>query len=63
VRTADDVIAYYYSRSSSAPSLFGDQLAEFEAEFRLVLAEASPSGLFSEQSRDTEVLVWRKPGR
>jgi hypothetical protein len=63
VRTADDVIAFYYSRSSSAPSLFGDQLAKFEADFRRVLAEASPSGLFSEQSRDTEVLIWRKPGR
>jgi SAM-dependent methyltransferase len=63
VRTADDVIAFYYSRSSSAPSLFGDRLAKFEADFRWVLAEASPSGLFSEQSRDTEVLVWRKPGR
>jgi hypothetical protein len=51
------------SRPRWIPSLFGDRLAEFEAEFRRVLAEASPSGLFSEQSRDTEVLVWRKPGR
>jgi SAM-dependent methyltransferase len=63
VRTADDVIAFYYSRSSSAPSLFGDRLAKFEADFRRVLGEASPSELFSELSRDTEVLVWRKPGR
>jgi SAM-dependent methyltransferase len=61
VRTADDVVAFYYSRSSSAPPLFGDRLASFEAEVRQVLAEASPSGLFSERTGDTHALVWRKP--
>jgi len=60
VRTADDVIAFYYSRSSSAPPLFGARLASFEAEVRRVLAEASPSELFSELTR-THALVWRKP--
>jgi hypothetical protein len=48
VRTSDDVVAAYFSRSSSAPSLFGQQLSEFEADLRQALFEASPSGLFSE---------------
>jgi SAM-dependent methyltransferase len=63
VRTADDVVAFCFSHSHSAPPLFGDRLAEFEAEFRKVLGQASPSGMFSEQSRDTLALVWRKPAR
>ncbi len=62
VRTADDIVAAYYSRSSSAPALFGNRLTAFEADLRRLLAEASPSGLFSEQITDTQVLAWCKPG-
>jgi hypothetical protein len=61
VRTTDDVIAFYYSHSHSAPPLFGDRLAAFEAEIRRVLADASPLGLFSVRTRDTRALVWHKP--
>jgi SAM-dependent methyltransferase len=61
VRTTDDVIAFYYSHSHSAPPLFGDRLAAFEAEIRRVLADASPPGLFSVRTRDTRALVWHKP--
>src|SRR5438552_5503766 len=46
-RTPDDIFAYYLSASSSAPHLFGDRLAQFEADFREILAAASPFGLFS----------------
>jgi len=61
VRTADDLVAAQFSASGSAPHLFGARLAEFEADLRAVLAEASPSGRFAEQTSDTELRVWRTP--
>jgi SAM-dependent methyltransferase len=61
VRNADDVVAWVYSLSGSAPHLFGDRLDEFETDLRHLLDDASPSGLFAEQPPDTEVFVWRKP--
>ncbi|WP_368861559.1 class I SAM-dependent methyltransferase [Actinospica durhamensis] len=57
-RTADVVVAEVFSLSGSAPHLFGDRLPEFEAELRLLLAEASPSGLFSRRQPSTEIRVW-----
>jgi len=63
VRTADDVIAGELSMSGSAPHLFGDRLSAFEADLRALLVEASPAGLFAEQTGDTEVRVWRRPVR
>jgi SAM-dependent methyltransferase len=62
-RTVDDLVAWAYSRSGSAPHLFDDRRDEFEAELRRLLAEASPAGQFAEQVPDTEVFVWRKPPR
>jgi ubiquinone/menaquinone biosynthesis C-methylase UbiE len=62
VRSVDDVVAAWYSTSASAPHLFGDQLSAFDAELRGLLAQESPSGLFSEETRDAEIRVWRKPG-
>jgi hypothetical protein len=61
VRTADDVVAWVYSLSGSAPHLFGDGFEAFESDLRHLLAEASPSNLFAEQPPDTEVFVWRTP--
>lgn len=63
VRTVDDLVAAQYANSGSAPHLFDDRLPEFEAELRTLLVQASPSGLFAEQSADAEVWVWRKPRR
>jgi ubiquinone/menaquinone biosynthesis C-methylase UbiE len=60
-RTADDIVAWVYSLSSSAPHLFGDRLEEFETSLRHLLDDASPPGLYSEQPPDTEVFIWRKP--
>lgn len=60
-RTADDIVAWVYSLSGSAPHLFGDRLGEFETRLRQLLDAASPSGLYSEQPPDTEVFIWRKP--
>ena len=59
-RTPDDIFAYYLSSSGSAPHLFGDRLPQFEADFREILAAASPSGLFSMRTSDTELIIYRK---
>jgi len=61
VRDVDDVVAWVYSLSGSAPHLFGDRLAEFEIDLRHLLHDVTPSGRFAEQPPDTEVFVWRKP--
>jgi SAM-dependent methyltransferase len=60
VRNADDLVAWVYSLSGSAPHLFGDRLEEFEADLRHLLHNAAPAGLFGEQPPDTEVFIWRK---
>ncbi|MEA2514191.1 MAG: hypothetical protein QOJ59_3678 [Thermomicrobiales bacterium] len=59
-RTADDVVAWVFSRAVSAPHLFGERREEFETELRALLVGASPSGPFAEQPPDTEAIVWRK---
>ena len=61
-RGEDDLVAWIYSLSGSAPHLFGGQRAEFEGDLRAILRRASPSGWFSDQPPDTEAFVWRKPG-
>ncbi|MGC7100196.1 class I SAM-dependent methyltransferase [Amycolatopsis lurida] len=58
-RVTDDLVAAVYSRSSSAPHLFGDGRAVFEAELRELLHRTSPSGLFSEQTSEIAVDLWR----
>jgi SAM-dependent methyltransferase len=58
-RTIDDVVAGTFSRSASAPHLFGDRMAEFETELRDLLAGASPSGTFTARVPDTELRIWR----
>ncbi|AXB41812.1 class I SAM-dependent methyltransferase [Amycolatopsis albispora] len=59
-RVADDVVAGVYSLSSSAPHLFGDHRARFEADLRQLLHRASPDGLFSEQTSTIAVDLWRR---
>jgi SAM-dependent methyltransferase len=61
IRTEDDIVALAFSRSGSAPHLFGDRLGDFETEFRKLLRNASPSGKFAEQPHDTQLRIWRKP--
>ena len=58
-RTADDVVAGVFSLSSSTPNLFGDRRTAFEADLRELLADAGPSGTFSEQTREVAVDIWR----
>ncbi|MFI6082314.1 class I SAM-dependent methyltransferase [Streptomyces sp. NPDC051217] len=60
-RPADAVVAWVFSRSDSAPHLFGDRLPDFERDLRLVLREASSDGRFAEHLPPTEIMTWRKP--
>jgi SAM-dependent methyltransferase len=62
-RTADDVVAWVYSRAGSAPHLFGNRGDAFETDLRQLLRDASPSGQFAEQPPDTEVIIWHTPRR
>ncbi len=62
-RTADDIVAWVFSRSDSAPHLFGDRLEDFERDLRAMLLQASPDNLFAEHLPPTEILTWRKPVR
>ncbi|MFC6599940.1 class I SAM-dependent methyltransferase [Kitasatospora paranensis] len=60
-RTADDLVAWVFSRSDSAPHLFGDRQADFERELRGVLRQAAPGGFFAERLPATEIKIWRRP--
>ncbi|RVU27883.1 class I SAM-dependent methyltransferase [Streptomyces antnestii] len=62
-RTVDDVVAGVFSRSFSAPHLFGARRGAFEVDLRRLLREASATGRFSELQPDTEVFVWWKDPR
>lgn len=62
-RTIDHIVAGEFSASYSTPFLFGDRIAGFEADLRRLLAELSPSGLFSVRLPDNELKIWRpRPG-
>jgi len=58
-RTTDDLVAWVFSASSTAPHLFGDDLGRFEADLRAVLDEASPTRRFSVPLSDTTLRVRR----
>jgi SAM-dependent methyltransferase len=58
-RTEDEVVASVFSRSSGAPHLFGERVAEFDAELRGLLRQAAPDGRFSERARPIELVIWR----
>ncbi|WP_246341724.1 class I SAM-dependent methyltransferase [Streptomyces physcomitrii] len=60
VRSVDEVVAWTFSMSFSAPHLFGAELPAFEEELRRLLYEASPVGRFSARQPGTEVFLWRK---
>lgn len=60
VREVDEIVAYVFSRSDSAPNLFGAELRAFEAELRQVLGEAAPEGRFADAPSDTEIFIWSK---
>ncbi|MCZ4096756.1 class I SAM-dependent methyltransferase [Streptomyces sp. So13.3] len=59
-RTSDDIVAWAFSMSSSAPHLFGPHRDDFEADLRRLLRDVSPADRFSERQPGTEVFVWWK---
>jgi hypothetical protein len=58
-RASDDLVAWVFSASSTAPHLFGNKLQQFEADLRALLDHASPSGHFSFPLSDTTVRIRR----
>lgn len=60
VRDVDGVVAGYLSMSFAAPHLFGDRLAEFEAEVRDLLHRRSATGRFWDWPGDTELVIATK---
>jgi SAM-dependent methyltransferase len=59
-RSEDEVVASVFSRSSSAPHLFGERLQDFEAELRGLLRGAAPDGRFSERARENRLVIWTR---
>jgi SAM-dependent methyltransferase len=57
--TIDDLVAAVFSKSSTAPHLFGHRLGEFEGELRALLVASSLPGLFSVRLPDNELKIWR----
>ncbi|MBB5959771.1 SAM-dependent methyltransferase [Saccharothrix tamanrassetensis] len=60
-RAPDNIVAWVFSRSDSAPHLFGDRLADFERDLRALLDGVSPDDRFAEHLPPTEIMTWRKP--
>lgn len=60
-RTADDIVAWAFSRSDSAPHLFGDRLGDFERDLRALLRQEAPDDRFAERLPATEIMTWRAP--
>ncbi|WP_340375228.1 class I SAM-dependent methyltransferase [Streptomyces sp. SS7] len=60
IRTVDALVAWAFSRSDSAPHLFGDRLPEFERDLRALLGARAPDGRFAEHIPPTEIRMWRK---
>ncbi|SOD66894.1 Methyltransferase domain-containing protein [Streptomyces sp. 1222.2] len=61
-RTTDDLVAWTFSRSDSAPHLFGEGVADFERDLRALLERAAPGKHpFAERLPATEIRIWHKP--
>jgi hypothetical protein len=63
VRDSESVLAGYFSMSTSAPHLFGNQVDDFAGEVRELLAARSPRGIFWDWPGDTEVILARRRDR
>jgi len=59
-RSEAEVVASVYSRSGSAPHLFGARLAEFETDLRSLLRRTAPDGRFCERAREIELVIWTR---
>lgn len=61
IRDIDSVVADCFSKSYSAPRLFGEDRAEFESDLRSLLRQHSSTGLFWDWPGDTELVIATKP--
>jgi ubiquinone/menaquinone biosynthesis C-methylase UbiE len=61
VQDVDGVIDNCLSTSFAAPHLFGNRLADFEADLRAELLRRSPAGQFWDWPGDTCLVIGRKP--
>lgn len=59
-RSEDDIVASFYSQSSSAPHLFGERLGEFEHELRALLRAHAPADGYRERVSDMSLLIRRR---
>jgi len=59
-RSDDDLVAAVFSRSSSAPHLFGEQLDGFEHDLRALLRAHAPADGYRERLRDEALLIRRR---
>jgi SAM-dependent methyltransferase len=57
--TTDELIGLARSLSTTSPERLGDRHAQFESEFREVLAELSPTGVFTEIAEITALIAKR----
>nr|WP_145491788.1 MULTISPECIES: class I SAM-dependent methyltransferase [Streptomyces] len=60
-RAVDDIIAEIYSKSSSAPHLFGSKLSEFDGRLRVLLERHARDGFYEVDRPDTDVRIWANP--
>ncbi|MEV4824822.1 class I SAM-dependent methyltransferase [Micromonospora sp. NPDC049274] len=58
-RSVDEIVSAVFSLSSSAPHLFADRLAAFEADLRELLTAAARDGRFAERRQDVGLVIWR----
>ncbi|WP_159079417.1 hypothetical protein [Plantactinospora sp. BC1] len=54
-------MAWTFSRSGSAPHLFGERLRDFARDLRALLREAAPDDRFAEHLPPTDIQTWRRP--
>jgi len=62
VRDIESVLSGYFSLSTAAPHLFGDDLDAFARDVRALLASRSETGEFWDWPGDTEIVIATKPG-
>jgi hypothetical protein len=60
-RSVDDIVAWVFSNSTSAPHLFGADLPQFERDLRQLLDRVSDRGRFSEWLGDIELDFYERP--
>jgi hypothetical protein len=58
-RSADDIVAWVLSTSSTAPHLFGARLGDFVQDLRALLLDVSPEGRFSVALSDNRLRIRR----